>query len=82
MVADDCGRIGVHEQPVRGWIKTGELTAITFGSRIGYRIRVGDYDDFLTRRATTDAISRLLASYLSDNCVHERVGAESADPTI
>jgi hypothetical protein len=82
MVAEVCGRIGVHEQPVRGWIKNGELTANTFGSRIGHRIRLGDYEDVLTCRATTGAISRLLASYLSDSRVHERVGAESADPTI
>jgi excisionase family DNA binding protein len=37
-VADVCGRIGVHEQTVRGWIKSGELKAAKFGSRIGYRI--------------------------------------------
>ena len=59
-VADVCGRIGVHEQTVRGWIRTGELKAHKFGSRIGYRIRLADYEDFLRRRSTTGAISRLL----------------------
>jgi excisionase family DNA binding protein len=59
-VAEVAGRIGAHEQTVRGWITTGELKAHTFGSRIGYRIRLGDYEDFLSRRATTGAISRLL----------------------
>ena len=62
-VADVAGRIGAHEQTVRGWIKAGEK-AHTFGSRIGYRIRLGDYEDFLSRRATTGAISRLLLSGL------------------
>jgi excisionase family DNA binding protein len=56
-VADVCGRIGVHEQTVRGWIKTGELKAARFGSRIGYRIRRTDYEDFLRRRTLTGAIA-------------------------
>ena len=59
-VADIAGRIGAHEQTVRGWIKSGELKGHKFGTRIGYRIRLGDYEDFLSRRATTGAISRLL----------------------
>jgi excisionase family DNA binding protein len=59
-VADICGRIGVHEQTVYGWIRSGELAAIKFGSRIGYRIELANYKDFLRRRSTTGAISRLL----------------------
>ena len=46
-VADVAGRIGAHEQTVRGWIKSGELKAARFGTRIGYRIRLGDYEEFL-----------------------------------
>ncbi len=38
-VADVAGRIGAHEQTVRGWIKSGELKAARFGTRIGYRIK-------------------------------------------
>ena len=56
-VADVAGRIGAHEQTVRGWIKTGELKAAKFGTRIGYRIRLGDYEDFLRRRTLTGAIA-------------------------
>ena len=56
-VADVAGRIGAHEQTVRGWIKTGELKAARFGTRIGYRIRLGDYEDFLRRRTLTGAIA-------------------------
>src|SRR5215203_5360405 len=59
-VADVAGRIGAHEQTVRSWIKNGELKAARFGTRIGYRIRLGDYEDFLRRRTLTGAISRLL----------------------
>ena len=59
-VGDICGMIGAHEATVRGWIKSGDLKGHLFGSRIGYRIRRSDYDDFLRRRATTGATSRLL----------------------
>jgi hypothetical protein len=45
---------------VRHWIKNRELKGHKFGTRIGYRIRLGDDEDFLSRRATTGAISRLL----------------------
>jgi len=69
-VADVAGCIGAHEQTVRGWIKTGELKAARFGSRIGYRIRLGDYEDFLRRRTLTGAIAAQLlhsASAVSDS---------------
>jgi excisionase family DNA binding protein len=56
-VADVAGRIGAHEQTVRGWIKTGELKAARFGTRIGYRIRLGDYEDFLRRRTLSGTIA-------------------------
>jgi excisionase family DNA binding protein len=56
-VADVAGRIGAHEQTVRGWIKTGELKAARFGIRIGYRIKCSDYEDFLRRRTLTGAIA-------------------------
>ncbi len=56
-VADVAGRIGAHEQTVRGWIKSGELKAAKFGTRIGYRIRLGDYEEFLRRRTLTGAIA-------------------------
>src|SRR5215213_8473541 len=56
-VADVAGRIGAHEQTVCGWITTGELKVARFGTRIGYRIRLGDYEDFLHRRTLTGAIA-------------------------
>jgi excisionase family DNA binding protein len=59
-VGDICGMIGAHEQTVRGWIRTGELKALQFGSRIGYRIRLRDYEDFLRRRTFTGAIAAQL----------------------
>ncbi len=40
-------RLGVHEQTVRRWIKRGELPAIMFGRRSGYRIRERDLDAFI-----------------------------------
>jgi excisionase family DNA binding protein len=56
-VADVAGRIGAHEQTVRGWIKSGELKAARFGTRIGYRIKCSDYEEFLRRRTLTGAIT-------------------------
>jgi hypothetical protein len=49
----------VDAQTVRGWMKNGELKRHMFGTRVGYRIRLGVYEDVLSR-ATTGAISRLL----------------------
>jgi len=40
-------RLNVHEQTVRRWIKRGELPAIIFGRRSGYRIRESDLDAFI-----------------------------------
>ena len=54
------GIVGAHQQTVRHWIKTLELRASKFGTRFGHRIRLGEDEDFLSRRATTGAISRLL----------------------
>jgi excisionase family DNA binding protein len=56
-VADVAGRIGAHEQTVRSGIKHGELKAARFGTRIGYRIKCTDYEDFLSRRTLTGAIT-------------------------
>jgi excisionase family DNA binding protein len=60
-VADIAGHIGAHEQTVRGWSHRGELKASNFGTRIGWRIRRADDDDFL-RRQLTGAITRQLLS--------------------
>jgi hypothetical protein len=56
-VADIAGRIGAHEQTVRGGIRSGELTAARFGTRIGSRMRLGDDEDFLRRRTLTGVIA-------------------------
>jgi excisionase family DNA binding protein len=58
--ANAAGRTGAHEQTVRGWIKTGELKAARFGTRIGYRIKSSNYDDFLRRRTLTGVIAAQL----------------------
>jgi excisionase family DNA binding protein len=59
-VADVAAHLGAHEQTVRHWIKRGDLKAAKFGTRIGYRIKRSDYDDFLRRRTLTGAIARQL----------------------
>jgi excisionase family DNA binding protein len=71
-VADIAGHIGAHEQTVRGWIRGGALKASKFGTRIGYRIRRGDYDAFLRRRQLTGAIARQLLT----------LGANDLDPAV
>jgi hypothetical protein len=52
-----AGRISAHEQTVRGGITTGERNAARFGTRIGYRIRLGDDEEFLRRRTLTGALA-------------------------
>jgi hypothetical protein len=56
-VADVAGRIGAHEPTGRGGITTGERNAARFGTRIGYRIRLGDDEDVLRQRTLTGAIA-------------------------
>jgi excisionase family DNA binding protein len=51
------GFVGAHEQTVRHWIKTRELKASKFGTRIGYRIKRSDFEAFLDRRTLTGAIA-------------------------
>ncbi|HEU0115395.1 MAG TPA: helix-turn-helix domain-containing protein [Thermomicrobiales bacterium] len=59
-VADIAAHIGAHESTVRGWIKTGELRATKFGARLGWRIRRGDYREFLRQRTHAGAVAREL----------------------
>ncbi len=49
-VQDLVDRLGVHEQTVRRWIKTGELSAYALGDRAGYRIAPDDLQAFMDRR--------------------------------
>jgi excisionase family DNA binding protein len=49
-VQDVVERLGVHEQTVRRWIKTGELPAYALGDRAGYRVAPDDLQGFLDRR--------------------------------
>jgi len=41
----------VHEQTVRRWIKSGDLPAILFGRKGGYRVKASDLNAFLDRQA-------------------------------
>ena len=52
-VQDLVERLGVHEQTVRRWIKTGELTAYALGDRAGYRVAPEDVQAFMDRRRVT-----------------------------
>ena len=59
-VADIAGIVGAHEQTGCGWIKSRELKASTFGTRIGYRIKRSDFEAFLDRHTLTGAIAARL----------------------
>lgn len=59
-VADIAGHIGATEKTVKGWIRAGELPAIKFADKIGYRVRRSDLEEFLRRRTLTGAITRQL----------------------
>ena len=52
-VQDLVERLGVHEQTVRRWIKTGQLTAYALGDRAGYRVAPEDVQAFMDRRRVT-----------------------------
>jgi excisionase family DNA binding protein len=43
--------LSVHEQTVRRWIKQGDLPAIMFGRKGGYRVKASDLDAFLQLQA-------------------------------
>ncbi len=45
-------QVGVHPQTVRTWIKDGELRALRFGGRTGYKIERGDLREFWESRKT------------------------------
>jgi hypothetical protein len=56
----DPGDVGAHEQMVRDWIRTRELKASTFGTRIGERITSSDVEVYLDRRTRSGAIATQL----------------------
>ncbi len=41
----------VHEQTVRRWIKQGDLPAVLFGRKGGYRVKASDLAAFLEARS-------------------------------
>ncbi len=51
-VKDVVDMLKVHEQTVRRWIKQGDLPAVLFGRRGGYRIKASDLDAFLSAQST------------------------------
>jgi excisionase family DNA binding protein len=63
-VQDVVETLGVHEQTVRRWIKSGELTAYLLGDRAGYRIAAADFQAFMNRRrvSPTEADAKKLAA--------------------
>jgi excisionase family DNA binding protein len=50
-VKDIVGLLHVHEQTVRRWIKQGDLPAILFGRKGGYRVKGSDLQAFLDAQA-------------------------------
>ena len=46
-VGDVVRLLGVHEDTVRRWLRSGRLKGRNFGGRTGYRIRRVDLDAFL-----------------------------------
>lgn len=47
-VQDVVRLLGVHEDTVRRWLRSGQLKGRRFGGRAGYRIRRTDLDTFLS----------------------------------
>ena len=54
-------QLGVAPATVQRWIRNGELKALKFGGRMGYRIESGEVAAFVRRRAVAVAVSNRLA---------------------
>lgn len=46
-VAQIAELIGVHEQTVRRWLRSGVLPGRNLGGKAGYRVRAQDVDTFM-----------------------------------
>ncbi len=60
-VADIVGKLRVHEQTVRRWLREGELKGYNFGGKSGYRIRASDFDTFLESHRERPATGKAAA---------------------
>jgi excisionase family DNA binding protein len=46
-VAQIAELLGVHEQTVRRWLRSGALPGRNLGGKAGYRVRAQDLDQFM-----------------------------------
>ena len=60
-VADVVQELQVHEQTVRRWIKSGDLTAYALGDRAGYRVNREDLAVFMEGRRVGDDTKKAAA---------------------
>lgn len=49
-VDEVAARLGVTVRSVRNWIGAGELPALKFGGRVGYRVLESDLEQFMLAR--------------------------------
>lgn len=54
-------KLGVHIETVRRWIRDGDLPAIRFARKTGYRIRASDLAIFLEDRETESEMGKAAA---------------------
>lgn len=60
-VTDIASELGVHVETVRRWIRSGELPALRFARKTGYRVRERDLQTFLARLETVDETGKAAA---------------------
>jgi excisionase family DNA binding protein len=51
-VEEIVGKLQVHEQTVRRWLREGELHGVLLGRKAGWRIRSSEIDRFIAERDT------------------------------
>jgi excisionase family DNA binding protein len=61
-VEEICGRLQVHRQTVRRWLREGDLHGVLIGDRAGYRVHPDDLAAFLRARGYTPQPGREVTS--------------------
>lgn len=61
-VEDAAQRIGVHEQTVRRWLRSGQMLGTLINRQTGYRIRKDEVERVLTEGLREPALGKMLAA--------------------
>ena len=60
-VREVAGKLKVHPQTVKDWLRAGDLEGVNFGGRSGWRVTDAQLRDFVERRTQATIERRLSA---------------------